>query len=593
MPGGFSVTYFKDYKALEKSEAMRTLADLRAEIAARTGNQKANLPWLKLATFGDKRTEKNSLRHDANVQAVSGIEADYDGEEVPFEKAVATMIEAGVAGIVYTSPSHSTDKPRWRVLCPLSAPCAPVARAQHMDRLNGVFGGIFADESWTLSQSYYYGSVQNNPAHAAEVIDGDPIDLRDDLDRTAIGKPSAETPKPGKERDGPVNETVLLAEICRGQSYHRNIVKLLGKWAGEGVPYVEARSRITAAMEGVQPSGRDSRWQARFDDIDRSLQDIYGKQAGKHDAVERGAKAVPALTCITAHELVSTDFPPRGMVLAPWFPEKGLAMIYGPRGIGKTHLTLGVGYAIASGGSFLRWGARMPRRVVILDGEMPAVALRERVIEIANREPLEPPDPSYLRFLAMDLQERGLDLSDEAHQRELERHLEGADVIIADNISTLCQGGRENEAESWLPVQQWALIQRRAGRSVLFMHHAGKGGAQRGTSRREDVLDTVIALRRPDDYDPAEGARFALHFEKSRGFHGDEAKPFEARLTPTGWTTRDLADADMARVVALHADGMTTREIAAELGAGWSKSKVNRLQAKARELGLMETGGRA
>ena len=41
------------------------------------------------------------------------------------------------------------------------------------------------------------------------------------------------------------------------------------------------------------------------------------------------------------------------------------------------------------------------------------------------------------------------------------------------------------------------------------MHHAGKGGAQRGTSRREDVLDTVIALRQPQDYQSGEGARVA------------------------------------------------------------------------------------
>jgi putative DNA primase/helicase len=304
-------------------------------------------------------------------------------------------------------------------------------------------------------------------------------------------------------------------------------------------------------------------------------------------------KEKPALRFMTGHDLLAADFPPRETVLAPWLPEKGLAMIYGPRGIGKTHLTLGVGYAIASGGSFLRWRAPKPRRVVILDGEMPAVALRERFAEIVEREAGEPPEADYFRIFAMDLQERGLDLSDEAQQRELEPYLAGAEIIIADNISTLCQGGRENEAESWLPVQQWALMQRRVGRSVLFMHHAGKGGAQRGTSRREDVLDTVIALRRPDDYDPAEGARFALHFEKSRGFHGDEAKPFEARLAPTGWTTQDMADADIARVVALHADGMTTREIAAKLGAGWSKSRVNRLQAKARELGLIEAGSHA
>ena len=38
----------------------------------------------------------------------------------------------------------------------------------------------------------------------------------------------------------------------------------------------------------------------------------------------------------------------------------------------------------------------------------------------------------------------------------------------------------------------------------------------KGTSRREDTLDTVIALRRPEDYSPEQGARFEIHLEKLR-----------------------------------------------------------------------------
>lgn len=282
-------------------------------------------------------------------------------------------------------------------------------------------------------------------------------------------------------------------------------------------------------------------------------------------------------------DLLGTEFPPRETILAPWLPSKGLAMIYGPRGIGKTHLTLGCAYAIASGGQFLRWSAVSPRRVIVIDGEMPAIALQERMTGIADAADKAPASPDHLRLLPMDLQEGGFDLGNEADQRALEPDLEGADVVIVDNISTLAKLGKENEGDSWVPVQEWALEQRRAGRSVLFIHHAGKSGAQRGTSRREDVLDTVIALRRPQDYQADQGARFEVHFEKNRGFHGDDAKPFEAALGAAGWTTRDLADADMARVVALSAEGMSVREIAKEIEM--SKSRVDRLLKKAREAG--------
>lgn len=295
------------------------------------------------------------------------------------------------------------------------------------------------------------------------------------------------------------------------------------------------------------------------------------------------------LRVLTAHELLALALPPRERVLTPWLPSKGLAMIYGPRGIGKTHAALGIAHAVATGGTFLRWRAPKPRRVLVLDGEMPGAVLQERLAAIAAAAPAEPPSPDYLRILALDLQERGLDLGDEADQAALERELGDAELILVDNISTLVRGGRENEAESWLPVQEWALVQRRAGRSVTFLHHAGKGGQQRGTSRREDVLDTVIALRRPADQQPDQGARFEVHYEKNRGFHGDDAKPFEAALGTGGWTMRDLADVDMARVVALTDEGMTVRDIAEQTGI--PKSRVSRLQQKARELGLIGAGG--
>jgi putative DNA primase/helicase len=288
----------------------------------------------------------------------------------------------------------------------------------------------------------------------------------------------------------------------------------------------------------------------------------------------------PPFAICTAADLLSTAFPPREMVLGPWLPQKGLAMLYGSRGIGKTHLTLGIAYSVATGGTFLRWTSPRPRRVLVIDGEMPANVMQERLAAIAARSDREPPSPEHLRFLAMDLQDRGgINLAEPSDQAALEAQLDGAELIIIDNLSTCTQAGRENEAESWLPVQEWALRQRRADRTVLFIHHAGKGGQQRGTSRREDVLDSVIALRKPNDAEPEEGARFEVHFEKSRGFCGDDAKPFEASLGRDGWITRDLADADMARVVALQADGLSIRDIAAE--TGMSKSKVDRLAKRA------------
>jgi hypothetical protein len=299
----------------------------------------------------------------------------------------------------------------------------------------------------------------------------------------------------------------------------------------------------------------------------------------------------PRLRPMTAAQFLQLDLPPRGMLLDPWLPTQGIAMIHSGRGIGKTHLALGIAYAVASGGSLLGWSAPEPRRAIYLDGEMPAAAMQRRIAAIVAGCECEPPDSDYLRFLSADLTIGGLpDLGTETGQIETDAAIGDADLIIIDNISTLLRTGRENEAESWLPVQGWALAQRRAGRSVLFIHHDGKGGQQRGTSRREDVLDTVIGLRRPSDYTADQGARFEIVFEKGRAIFGADANPIEARYEERDgaaiWSRIEVADAQVSRVADALRDGMSIREAAAELGM--HKSKLERLKRKAVEQGLLD-----
>ena len=100
-------------------------------------------------------------------------------------------------------------------------------------------------------------------------------------------------------------------------------------------------------------------------------------------------------------------------------------------------------------------------------------------------------------------------------------------------------------------------------------------------SRREDVLDTVIALKRPKDYDVSEGARFEIHFDKSRGFAGDDAKPIEAKLEINAfgfaeWKSQPLDQSYDEEIKAMTNDGKSQRQIALELGI--AKTAVQRRQ---------------
>ncbi len=292
---------------------------------------------------------------------------------------------------------------------------------------------------------------------------------------------------------------------------------------------------------------------------------------------------------VTLVKLLSKELPPRENVLIPWLPCQGLAMIHAPRGVGKTHIALGIAYAVACGGSFLRWQAATPRNVLIIDGEMPAVVLQERLASIVKSGETEP--QAKIEFITPDFQPGCMpDLTSETDQAELEDVIADKELIIVDNISTLCRTGRENEAEGWLPVQEWALRMRAAGKSVLFIHHSGKGGGQRGTSRREDILDTVINLRRANDYRHEDGAVFEVHFEKARGIYGDDVAPFIAQLSTDEhgvqcWLTQSLEDSTFEKIISLNKEGLTQKEIAEELGK--NKSTISRHLKRAKREGLI------
>jgi putative DNA primase/helicase len=315
--------------------------------------------------------------------------------------------------------------------------------------------------------------------------------------------------------------------------------------------------------------------------LSNALREVSAMTAGLSLSLQGGASSAPALHAVSVTELLRKDVKAREMVLHPFLPTQGLAMLYSKRGTGKTFIALGISVAVASGTKFLKWSAPTARKVLYVDGEMPCSDLRQRVSDIiAGTDISQPLD--NLRIITPDLQDRGLpDLATAEGQALIEAHLEGIGLVVLDNLSCLVREGKENEGDSWLPIQGWALDLRRRGISVLFLHHAGKAGEQRGTSRREDLLDSVVELKHPTDYAPTEGLRCEVHYKKSRGFYGDEAKPFEVKLTagPSGEAVWTIANPDSSfedRVLEMHSKlGMSYRDIAQELGVG--KSSVQRI----------------
>lgn len=211
------VTGFKDVYAKTKSSGALTLPELRDRILSANAPTKDKLPWLKLATFGTKRTDAGCLRHDANVTAFDGIELDYDGKliggkTIGYDEAIETVKRMGTRCLIYTSPSHTPAAPRWRLLIPVSkTELRKEMRAKYVARVNGFFGNIFAAESFKLSQSYYYGRALDNPDadHRCDILEGKFINLQNELYRyEKDGTPEDQQTKDQQTKDEPDWENV-------------------------------------------------------------------------------------------------------------------------------------------------------------------------------------------------------------------------------------------------------------------------------------------------------------------------------------------------------------------------------------------------
>ena len=306
-------------------------------------------------------------------------------------------------------------------------------------------------------------------------------------------------------------------------------------------------------------------------------------------AARASIQARPPLQAVGINDFLNLEIPAREMLLAPILPERCLAMLYAPRGLGKSWLALSMGLAVGSGTPLLRWSVPRQRNVLYVDGEMPLVSLQERLKAISVPFGTDTPNDGF-RILAADQIDGGINLSSEEGQRSLEPLLADVDLLILDNLSTLCAATSESASDAWVPIQNWLLKLRRREIAVLLVHHAGTNGRQRGTSRREDPLDTVIALRRPEDYSPEQGARFEIHFEKLRNrVDGGGAVPFEASVENVGegirWSSSDLKPPLLMQAAELFAEGMTVREVASALRI--SKSEAGRLRLRALTDGLL------
>jgi len=300
---------------------------------------------------------------------------------------------------------------------------------------------------------------------------------------------------------------------------------------------------------------------------------------------------------LSEDQLRTMEIEPRRKFLGP-VGEGILLEVYGPRGAGKSLFRDALAICLTRGMDLGPFKSESPASVLIVDGEMTLSTLKERRTLAANLpaalKPLDLISNEHMHAstgLAVNLAEENWRM---AFLEFIRATGDRWDVIVFDNLSAFLPGLKENDMDAWAPINQFLLELRWMGKCVIFVHHAGKSGEQRGTSAREDALDYVIKLTLPAGYNPDDGCRFDVTLTKSRSLMGPEAVPFQFAIVEDGdgnltWTTKNLRESKKEIIIALMGNGVSQKAVVEIVGV--NKAYVSRIRAAAIRQGLLTGDG--
>lgn len=371
---------------------------------------------------------------------------------------------------------------------------------------------------------------------------------------------------------------------------------LYGVAASIGLSDKEIRGTIRSGIEaGIkEPRQLPERERPRSAHEDKDRPEEGGCSESEHDH-----KTIIAEQICDVSTFISLALPEKRKILKPWLSESTINMIYGPRGIGKTSLAMGIITAATTGKAFWQWEVESPVPGLYLDGEMAAVDVQQRFAQIeALKTPGRQPLIIYCDAQMVQLGLPRANLLNKKWREQMKQLLLENEVKlwVADNIASLAPGIDENSKQDWDPLNQWFLDLRFHGISTIFLHHSGKDGTQRGTSGREDNLDISISLDFPQGYTREDGCRFVCKFVKTRIPHADLPlvtdtemwwRPDENGIYT--WVFQSVRKQHKVEVVKKLDEGKSQKDIAAELGI--TPARVSQLKKEAVQDGLITEAG--
>jgi archaellum biogenesis ATPase FlaH len=278
----------------------------------------------------------------------------------------------------------------------------------------------------------------------------------------------------GKEPDN-----ALIKEVISSENYHDAILKLSARYQSRGMSAPD----IIKTIEGFMNTSSDNseRWKKRYNDIPRAVHTAFKKYAIKPQKFK----------LLSIDEFMKTASP-------RWFikellPKKGIAMLYGQSGAGKSFISLDMMLSISRGIDWCNCRTKKGRVVyVVTEGR---AGFRNRIEAYIKQYDINYQDIDIV------LLPQTPDLTQEGSAESLAEAIKnngGADVIVIDTLAQVSAGANENSAgEMGAILKRLQVLQEGTDSLVFVVHHAGKNkdNGARGSSAVFAAMDTVLDLR--------------------------------------------------------------------------------------------------
>lgn len=385
--------------------------------------------------------------------------------------------------------------------------------------MNGALGGILAAESFTPSQSYYFGAVTGRPVESV-LVEGQPLDRVSGV--ASIG-PQPKAVKSTTDLSDLFREPADRAEVRRaldcitdaddrdqwlkiGMALHAEFAgsdegfDLWSHWSRQSLKFDQRDQRqkwksfrrsgvgIGTLFEIAQAYGRERQsvgyCESDFDDLD-----------GDAPSPKDGPKP-STLKFLTPDDCESA--PSRGYLIKGLFAPGDVACIFGAPGAGKSLIAPFLGYMVAQGQEAFQMRTKaggvfyvaaedshgMRGRVKALKqahGSAQAFRLVEGVSQLMTANP-DKTAPDLLALVDAVKAERPA-------------------LIFIDTLAMAFPGQEENSAEAMGRVVAVSRLLTRWGAAVVLIHHDTKseGGTPRGHSILNGALDVALHVKRDDE----------------------------------------------------------------------------------------------